>query len=66
MQSPFTGKEMKVAQEWREMTFRNEAFPVLFHYYICENTKEKFEDEHFSTLNYNQIVTPNVKSMLFS
>lgn len=56
MKSPFTGKEMKVAKEIREMTFRKETFQVVFHYYICEDTKEQFEDEHFSALNYNQVV----------
>lgn len=56
MKSPFTGKDMRVAQEWREMTFRKETFPVMFHYFICEDTGEQFEDERFSTLNYNQVV----------
>lgn len=56
MKSPFTGKEMKVGQEMRLMTFRKESFPVVFHYYICEDTGEQFEDEHFSALNYNQVV----------
>ena len=56
MKSPFTGKEMKVMKEWREMTFRNEAFMVLFYSYFCEDTGEKFEDEHFSALNYNQVL----------
>lgn len=56
MKSPFTGNEMKVAKEWRDMTFRKETFQVLFHFYICEDTKEQFEDEHFSILNNNQVV----------
>jgi len=56
MKSPFTDKEMTVAKEMREMTFRKEPFSVVFHFYICEDTKEQFEDEHFSTLNYNQVV----------
>jgi len=47
---------MKVAKEMREMTFRKETFSVVFHSYICEDTKEQFEDEHFSILNNNQVV----------
>lgn len=47
---------MKAKQEWREMTFRNEAFPVLFNFYLCEDTGEKFEDERFSDLNYKQVM----------
>ena len=56
MKSPITGKEMKVSKELRDMTFRKETFQVVFHYYICEETGEQFEDEHFSALNYNQVV----------
>ena len=56
MNSPFTGKEMKVVEEWREMVYRKETFPILFHYYLCEKTGEQFEDEHFSELNYNQVI----------
>lgn len=56
MKSPFTDKEMKVAKEWRQMTFRKETFNVMFHCYICEDTGEQFEDEQFSALNYNQVV----------
>src|SRR5665647_2911909 len=56
MKSPYTDKEMKVAKELRDMTFRKETFQVVFHYSICEETGEKFEDEHFSALNYNQVV----------
>ncbi len=56
MKSPITGKEMKVAKEVRDMTFRKETFQVVFHYYICEESGEQFEDDHFSVLNYNQVV----------
>ena len=56
MKSPITGKEMRVAKELRDMTFRKEIFQVVFHYYICEDSGEQFEDEHFSALNYNQVV----------
>lgn len=47
---------MKVIKEIREMTFRKETFPIVFHTYSCEETGEKFEDEHFSTLNYVQVI----------
>lgn len=56
MKSPFTGKEMKAMKEWREMTFRDKAFPVIFHTYLCEDTGEKFEDEQLSVMNYNQVL----------
>ncbi|MFW6371072.1 MAG: type II toxin-antitoxin system antitoxin SocA domain-containing protein [Bacteroidota bacterium] len=56
MKSPFTGKEMTVVKEWREMTYRKEQFNVLYHFYRCEGTEEQFENDHFATLNYNQVV----------
>ena len=56
MKSPITGNEMTVGKELRDMTFRKETFQVVFHYYICEDSGEQFEDEHFSALNYNQVV----------
>jgi len=56
MKSPVTENEMKVAREERYMTFRNETFQIVFHSYICEESGEQFEDEHFSALNYNQVV----------
>lgn len=56
MKSPFTGKKMTLVKEWREMTYRKEQFNVLYHFYRCEDTEEQFEDDHFTTLNYNQII----------
>jgi putative zinc finger/helix-turn-helix YgiT family protein len=56
MISPFTGKEMVVNREWRKMTFRKEEFDVLFHTFKCEESGEKFEDEKFAQLNYNQLM----------
>ncbi|MBW6535520.1 MAG: DUF4065 domain-containing protein [Mariniphaga sp.] len=56
MKNPFTGKEMTLVKEWRKMIYRKESFDVLFHFYRCEDSGEQFEDEHFSKLNYNQVV----------
>lgn len=56
MKSPFTGNEMTLVKEWRQMIYRKESFDVLFHFYRCEDSGEQFEDEHFSRLNFNQVV----------
>ncbi len=56
MKSPITGNEMKVSKEMRDMIYRKESFPVLFHIYLCEESGERFEDEHYSELNYRQVV----------
>lgn len=47
---------MPVKKEWRTVNFRKEVFKVLFHYFHCKETGEKFEDETFASLNYNQVV----------
>jgi uncharacterized phage-associated protein len=56
MKSPLSGNEMKVVKELHEMSFRKEKFQVVFHTWFCEETGEKFEDEQFSALNYNQVI----------
>lgn len=56
MISPFTGKEMTVRREIREMTFRKEKFNIHFHSWKCEDTGEEFEDTVFEKLNYDQVV----------
>ncbi len=47
---------MRVRQESRNMIYRNEKYSVLFNFFLCEESGEKFEDEHFAELNYNQVV----------
>jgi putative zinc finger/helix-turn-helix YgiT family protein len=56
MKSPFTGKDMIVVTELREMTFRKEQFNLIFHAYKCVDTGDQFEDEKFAELNYNQVI----------
>ena len=56
MKSPFSGKEMHIVKEWRDMSFRKDEFKVYFHSYKCEDTGEQFEDDAFAQLNYNQLV----------
>lgn len=56
MKSPFTGKDMTVVKEWRTLRFRKEVFEILFHAHLCQDTGEQFEDEHFSQLNYLQLI----------
>jgi hypothetical protein len=51
MKSPITGKEMVMKQEIIETEFRKEKFEVIYHYYLCEDTEEKFEDERLAQLN---------------
>ena len=45
---------------WKEDTIevRKESFPILYHYYLCEDTGEEYTDEQMENLNlaqaYNQ------------
>jgi putative zinc finger/helix-turn-helix YgiT family protein len=55
MNSPITGKEMVMKQETIETEFRKETFEVAYHYYLCEDSGEKFEDESLAQLNLSQV-----------
>lgn len=55
MKSPFTGKEMILAQEKRSMIFRKETFEVVFHFYKCEDSGEQFTTTELDEVNLNQV-----------
>ncbi|RNI24032.1 type II toxin-antitoxin system antitoxin SocA domain-containing protein [Rufibacter latericius] len=55
MQSPITGKEMKLEMEATKLPFRKEEFEVMYHYYVCEESGERFTDDVLDTLNLNQV-----------
>jgi DNA-binding transcriptional regulator YiaG/uncharacterized phage-associated protein len=55
MKSPITGKEMVLKTEFVKHEFRKEQFDMLYHYYLCEETEERFEDERLADLNLTQI-----------
>ncbi len=55
MKSPITGKEMVMKQEAIETEFRKEKFEVVYHYYLCEDSGEKFEDESLTQVNLSQV-----------
>jgi len=55
MKSPITGKEMVMKQETIETEFRKEKFEVVYHYYLCKDSEERFEDERLAQLNLSQV-----------
>jgi hypothetical protein len=55
MRSPITGKEMKVVKELTTLPFRNEEFVVLYHYYLCEESNERFTDDKLDIINIAQV-----------
>lgn len=54
MQSPMTGKEMKLLVRPSTLVIRKESFPVMYHVWQCEDTGEEFEDEVQATCNLRQ------------
>ncbi len=55
MKSPITGKEMILQKEKRVLSFRKEEFEIVYHYYLCTDTGEQFEDDNLSELNITQV-----------
>ena len=55
MNSPITGKPMRLKHEKRVIPFHKENFDVDFHYWLCEDTNERFEDEAQAESNINQV-----------
>lgn len=55
MKSPFTGNEMPLEVESRNMTFRKEKINILFHYYYCKDSKEKFTSTELDEINIFQL-----------
>lgn len=55
MNSPITGKEMTLKKELRNMTFRKEEFPIVYHYYLCNDSNEQFTSTELDELNLQQL-----------
>jgi putative zinc finger/helix-turn-helix YgiT family protein len=55
MKSPFTGKDMTLQKETRLITFRKEEYEVVYHYYLCEDTREQFTSTALDELNMTQV-----------
>jgi DNA-binding transcriptional regulator YiaG len=51
MKSPITGKEMRRHKERRQFIYRKNLFDIIYQYYECEDSKEKFTDEELDNLN---------------
>ncbi|MFN0081009.1 MAG: type II toxin-antitoxin system MqsA family antitoxin, partial [Ferruginibacter sp.] len=55
MKSPFTDGETQLKKEQKNFVFRKESFTVLYHYYVCNDTKEQFTTTELDTLNISQV-----------
>jgi hypothetical protein len=54
MKSPITGKQMLLKQTLAVHQFRNEQFEIHYHYYLCKDTGQIFEDQALAQQNLNQ------------
>lgn len=54
MKSPFTGGKTVLKKEEREMTVRKETVKIVYHYFLCLDTKEQFTTDELDQLNYVQ------------
>ena len=55
MKSPFTGGQVQLIQEARMVDYRKEAFDIMYHYYLCEDSHEQFTTIELDILNINQV-----------
>lgn len=55
MKSPITGKQMLLHKEERTIEFRKEAFTIVFHSFLCEESGEQFTSTELDELNMIQV-----------
>lgn len=55
MKSPITGKEMKLVKELTNLPYRRDNFQVVYHYFLCEDTGERFTNDELDTINIAQV-----------
>ncbi len=55
MKSPMTGKEMKFCKETRIANYRGESFTYTAHYYLCEDSGERFTSTESDTEDIEQV-----------
>ncbi|MEI7492674.1 MAG: type II toxin-antitoxin system antitoxin SocA domain-containing protein [Bacteroidota bacterium] len=56
MNSPITGKPMKLVKEPRvKLTFRKEEFEITYHSFMCEDSSEKFTSDEEDRINQAQV-----------
>ncbi|MBS3771958.1 MAG: DUF4065 domain-containing protein [Bacteroidales bacterium] len=55
MKSPITGKPMVIHKESGTLSFRKEKFEIMYHYYLCEDTGERFTPDDLGQVNIIQV-----------
>ena len=55
MKSPFTGGAVRLEKEQKDLEYRKEHFPIIYHYYVCEDSSEHFTTDELDLLNLTQV-----------
>lgn len=55
MKSPITGKEMLLTRDLDTLVYKKEEFYIAYHYYLCEDSNERFTDDRLDLLNIKQV-----------
>ena len=53
--SPITEKKMTLIQELRTITYQGKEYSIIFHYYLCEESGERFTTTELDEININQV-----------
>lgn len=56
MKSPFTGGQVVVMREPRELEYRKESFTIPYHFYKCVDTDQPFTTDKFDEANVIQAI----------
>lgn len=55
MESPYTGKPMRLHSREKTLQFRGELFKINYTCYICEDTGDEFVTAEMGDANLNQV-----------
>ena len=55
MKSPITGKDMKLNKASASLSYRKDVFIIMYHYYLCNDTNERFTDDGLDNINQIQV-----------
>lgn len=55
MNSPITGKEMKLSCEWHTIPSFKEVFEIPYQFYVCEDSGEQFTTTELDELNMKRL-----------
>lgn len=62
MKSPITSKEMKIQKRKETFRYKGKEVPIMYHYYLCEDSGKEFTDTELDEINLNQIYTQKLEN----